>query len=108
MARVRGRRWRLYHPPQHLHYFSRDTLSRLLRRHGLEPIDVAYVGFSRSIDTMLYRLLADRRNGIGPALYRLARGTGLTGWPVYVNLRDIMFVAARKMPGKPSAQLPPG
>ena len=31
VARLRGAKWRQIHPPTHLHYFSRETLTRLLR-----------------------------------------------------------------------------
>ena len=30
MARLRGARWRMIHPPSHLNYFSRETVTRLL------------------------------------------------------------------------------
>jgi SAM-dependent methyltransferase len=34
LSRVMGKRWRLMTPPQHLWFFSRQTLTALLSRHG--------------------------------------------------------------------------
>ncbi len=35
-ARWRGRRWRMIHSPTHLHYFSAQTMTRLLHRNGFD------------------------------------------------------------------------
>ena len=32
LARMRGQKWRLIHPPSHLHYFDRVTVTRLLAK----------------------------------------------------------------------------
>lgn len=34
--------WGGYHFPRHWHLFQKDTLSELLRRHGIEPVHIAY------------------------------------------------------------------
>ena len=38
-ARVFGSKWALLAPPGHLFYFSRRTLTAMLRKHGFEPIE---------------------------------------------------------------------
>jgi SAM-dependent methyltransferase len=101
MARLRGARWRQIHPPTHLHYFSRDTLERLLRRHGFEIEYCGYEGMYRSLDTMAYIVLALKHRR--PGLYRLLRRTGLLEHAVYLNLYDIVFVVASR-PGRRSRQ----
>jgi SAM-dependent methyltransferase len=97
MARVRGRRWRLYHPPFHIHYFSRQTIADLLSRHGLAVVSIKAVGFDRSLDTMLYRVLADGKPAVLRAAYRGMRGLGFTRRALYLNLFDIMLVVARRV-----------
>jgi SAM-dependent methyltransferase len=94
MARLRGARWRQIHPPTHLHYFSRDTLERLLRRHGFEIEYCGYEGMYRSLDTMAYIVLALKHRR--PGLYRLLKRTGLLEHAVYLNLYDIVFVVASR------------
>jgi len=54
LARTRGGRWRQIHPPTHLHYFSRHTLARLLRRYGFVIKFIGSEGMYRSVDTMAY------------------------------------------------------
>ena len=40
VRRVMGRRWYFYIPEEHLHYFDRRNLPRLLRAQGFEPVEV--------------------------------------------------------------------
>lgn len=99
VARHRGRRWRLIHPPTHLHYFSRATLARLLARHGFRVRDVRAVPVVRSVRQTLYSIVALRMGR--PALYqRLARLVPPTlGFPL--NTYDIMQVIAEYAPPAP-------
>lgn len=87
VAAISGKRWRLIHPPEHLYYFSRKTISELLKRHGFKVEEIVYGGNYRSARTLLSAL---------PFLGRIARRTRLFALPVYMNLYDIMHVIARK------------
>ena len=95
-ARWRGRRWRMIHPPSHLHYFSADTMSRLLDRHGFDVVHISHPGNSRTVRSILYIILALRlgRRGMYERLARLR----VTGSALTINLFDIMFVVARRRP----------
>ncbi len=93
-ARMRRDKWRLIHPPTHLHYFSRKTLARILDNYGFEIIYNCYCGLYRSIDNMAHRILVlNKRN---PSIYNLLRRCGLTKLNFYSNLFDTMYVIARK------------
>jgi hypothetical protein len=94
VARLRGARWRQIHPPTHLHYFSRDTLGRLLAAHGLDVCHVEYDGLYRSVDTMAFIVLTIKHRQ--EALYRLLKRLRLLDWNLYLNLFDTMVVVARK------------
>jgi SAM-dependent methyltransferase len=94
MARWRGARWRQIHPPTHLHYFSKATLSRLLQKHGFSIRYFGYEGMHRSLDTMAYIVLMVKRRR--PWLYTALKRTGLLKRTLYLNLFDIMFVIAEK------------
>jgi SAM-dependent methyltransferase len=96
VARWRGPKWRMVHPPTHLHYFASGNITRLLERHGLTVTSVTHPPVIRTIGTMLHgvvklRMGADR---LYSALSRLP-GQNL---PVPINLFDIMSVIARKTP----------
>jgi len=92
-ARVRGRKWRMIHPPSHLHYFSRATLTRLLENTGFEVIDVRSVGVARSLRQILYSVLV---LGLGmKRLYEAAARITPPTWGFTLNTFDIMQVTAR-------------
>lgn len=94
VARFRGKRWRQIHPPTHLHYFSKDTLGRLLERYGFRVRYCGYEGVYRSADTMAYMILALRHGR--PGLHAALKRMGVLDWNLYLNLRDIVFVIAEK------------
>jgi SAM-dependent methyltransferase len=95
VARARGSKWRQIHPPTHLHYFSRKTLSRLLDRNGLEIKYIGSEGMYRRVETMAYIILCLKQNR--PILYNCLRKTGLLDWDLYLNLGDIVFTIAEKV-----------
>jgi SAM-dependent methyltransferase len=95
-ARVRGAGWRQIHPPSHLHYFSRDSMRRLLERTGFRVLGVETAAYYHSIHNVLATLAL--RGGIAgavsrPALRVLGEKTA-KNLGFWVNLGDIMFVAA--------------
>lgn len=92
-ARLRGRRWRMIHPPTHLHYFSSSTLARLLSRYGLEIVHASHPGVSRQLHSILFIVLAHRLGA--PYLYKILKGLS-PDIALTLNLYDIMFVVARK------------
>jgi SAM-dependent methyltransferase len=95
LARLRGRRWRLIHPPTHLHYFTRGSLRRLLERHGFEVIDDRTCGFHRGVLSAVHGLL-----GRGPRAARplaLLERLGLGRLSFYLDVGDIRRVVARRL-----------
>ena len=96
LARFQGERWRLIHPPTHLFYFSKETLSRALVQCGMEVVHFSHVGYRRGIKAMIYGLLGE--NNKREWLHRLLDIGGTKDMSVYLNLYDIMLVVARKSP----------
>ncbi len=94
VARRRGRKWRLIHPPTHLHYFDRRTLPRLLERHGFRVTDVRAIAMARSVRQMLYSTLV---LGLGlRRAYDAAARIVPASWGITLNTFDIMRVVAEK------------
>jgi len=93
-ARMRGKNWRMIHPPTHLHYFSAGTLSRLLDRYGFDVIYSRYCGFYGILGNVAYNIVVLRQQK--PGLFRSIEKTGLTRLGFYLNLYDIMYVIARR------------
>jgi SAM-dependent methyltransferase len=93
-ARLRGAKWRMIHPPTHLHYFSTGTMKLLLDRHGFDVVHLSHPGISRRLRSILYYVLVwrTRKTELYDALSR---------WRVFdlrvtVNMFDIMYVIARR------------
>jgi SAM-dependent methyltransferase len=95
-ARARGRHWRLI-IPQHLYYFSRQSITHLLRQHGLEVIHFSHVGYRRSLRQIAEALTWNHprsrwRSGLRNQIRRLP----FADRTISLNLFDIMLVIARK------------
>ncbi len=93
-ARFRKNKWRMIHPPSHIHYFSRETLGKLLNDNGFDIIYDRYCGFYRSVDNIAYRTMV--LNKKLPGLYNFLQKLGLTKLNIYLNLYDIRYIVARK------------
>lgn len=87
LARLQRSMWRLITPPTHLNYFSKKTLSFLLRKYGFVPIETAYVSIVRTIGQTFFRLL---RNS------RLLNKLPFLEKDFSLNTGDILFMVARK------------
>jgi SAM-dependent methyltransferase len=93
-AHFKKGKWRLIHPPSHLHYFSKDTLSRLLNRYGFDVLYQKHCGFYRSLDHMAFTILVLRKNKRW--LYDLFKKTPLAKLWFYLNFYDIVYTIAKK------------
>ena len=93
-ARFQKGRWRLIHPPTHLHYFTKRSLAELLDRCGFDVIHVEHCGVYRSLAGMLQNVVALRWQWqrTGAWLQRLAP----KHLDVYLNLYDIMYIVAKR------------
>lgn len=94
LAKMRGKRWRQIHPPTHLHYFSKKTLSAMLRRSGFEIIDISYPSKLISLNTFFYTILCLKSHH--KKLYEFLGKIKVNDINVNINLHDFMFIIARK------------
>jgi SAM-dependent methyltransferase len=69
-ARLMGRYWYFYAPPDHLHYFTPATITRLLTDAGLSGVTVA-----RASKPLTLEYAAQSLEQFNPRLGRLARAT---------------------------------
>jgi 2-polyprenyl-3-methyl-5-hydroxy-6-metoxy-1,4-benzoquinol methylase len=93
-SRIKKDKWRLIHPPTHAHYFSKRTLTRMLNKYGFDVVYRRYCGFFRSVDNIAYNIFVLRKKM--PRIYDAFRKMGITGFNLYMNLYDIVYVIARK------------
>ncbi len=95
LATVAGTRWHLVVPPEHLNLFSRRSLRLLLEKRGFEILQLTTIGKRFTVQYVFQTLSHVMRPGFGALASRL-RGTRLGLLDVSINLRDNMFLLARK------------
>ncbi len=91
LPRLQGRRWRMIHPPTHLHYFSRHSLTKLLHRCGFKVLHTTYPPVFRSLRQIRYSLFHLGRKKTD----RFAENSNARY--ISINTFDIMFVIAQKI-----------
>jgi SAM-dependent methyltransferase len=99
-AQWRGPKWRMIHPPTHLQYFSSASLARLLERHGFRVEYSRSTPMYRNVGETLGRLATLGRGAVGhvASLARRLVPGPLQRRGFWLDLGDIMYVAARKIP----------
>lgn len=96
-ARLWGKNWHFFAPPQHLHYFSKSTLKKLLNHAGFEIIHTAKWGKWISVRHGLHLSRSINQNKLANFLYPLAAQNFLGRIPLYLNLGDSLTVFAKKL-----------
>lgn len=94
VPKLQKRKWRMIHPPSHLHYFSRHSLTLLLESQGFEVRHVSYPATARSVKQIFYSLfmLKAAQSRFKDFLYRRIPAQAF----VSVNTFDIMLIVAEK------------
>jgi SAM-dependent methyltransferase len=92
LARLMGKRWRLMTPPQHLWFFTRESMRRMAAGLGLtvEHMDSPWKIVPLSLVLFQLQRIAGRRARAFPAASSLG---------VPINLLDAMRIVLRKPPG---------
>jgi SAM-dependent methyltransferase len=101
IARKRGDSWRMVHPPTHLFYFDKTSMTALLARYGFKVISFRHEVVYRNMDSVLKQLTTRSRekpfvHACIKTIHAFARATGLTKWNFGLNTFDIMNVLAVK------------
>lgn len=94
VARLSGARWHLYTLPEHLFFYSRESLARLLADHGLRVQRMRAEGASYSVAYLLERLRKTLLRRASPG----GRAGPVDRLRIPVNLFDIVTVHAVKQP----------
>jgi 2-polyprenyl-3-methyl-5-hydroxy-6-metoxy-1,4-benzoquinol methylase len=94
-ARISGSRWMGIKHEEHLFYFSRNTIQKLLRICGFEPVRVEHVG--KYIDVRFFSKRIGLYSGMLQRLIeRMVNLVGIGDRVFYVNPFDIMLVYGKK------------
>lgn len=96
-AKISGRYWHLYNIPQHLSFFDRKTITRLLKNGDFEVSAISYPSLNFSLDYLLFRLLTFYRIKPLLPLYQTLSSRSLVNFSLKINLYDVMLVIAKKV-----------
>jgi len=94
-ARIWRSRWMGIKQEEHLYYFSRETIEKLLSKCGFRAVQIKHVGKYIDVDFFIKRTGLYSK-GVERTLARLARALGVGESMLYVNPFDIMIVYAEK------------
>lgn len=96
-ARLWGKRWHAFVPPQHLFYFSQANLTALVERQGFVKVHTAHHGKWFTLPYIMRLLYSWMGFGFFSTLARWAsRSHFLSSIAVPINVRDTLFLIARK------------
>ena len=96
-ARIMGKKWHAYVPPQHLHFFSKKNAIRIAENHNFEVVACVNLGKKFTVPYILRML--NTWQGL-KIWQKLADYSMKTSWlrkmTIGINLRDTAVIIARK------------
>ena len=95
-AKFSGRKWTFYNPPQHIFYFNRETITRILKEAGFDVITITTTGKWLSLSYIVHLAETVGENKIAKLLSPLINNTPLSRLALYLKLHDNMVVFAKK------------
>lgn len=95
-AKLLGKHWTFYIPPQHLFFLSKNNLTTMLHKSGFAPVSWFRVGKWLSLDYILH--LAQSAGDFWWARYihSVVKWLNIGKIPIYLPMQDNMVVIARK------------
>lgn len=101
VARYRGEKWRMVHPPTHIYYFNVESAKRLLNKYGFEVTSVRHKATYRNTGSVFEQLIVNKKalnksTTLLSACYTLVRALRIDRINFPLNLYDVMEVTAIK------------
>ena len=97
LARVCGRYWHLFTPPQHLYFFDKRSIEKLLKKSGFDIIKICYMGRHTTLEFVIFKLLeVSGLSTLSRFFNRVRKILPLGKIKLYVNTFDIMTIHAVK------------
>ncbi|MFA5062254.1 MAG: class I SAM-dependent methyltransferase [Patescibacteria group bacterium] len=96
-ARVMGKRWHAFVPPQHLFYFSATNISKMLEKSGFKIIYASHHGKWFTVPYILRLLYSWTGAGMFSRFASWTAKSFVKGCAIPINVGDTLFLVARKM-----------
>lgn len=97
VAKVFGKRWHAYVPPEHLFYFNPKNLGALLEKSGFEVLGVHKVGKRFTVQYILKTLANWQKKLPWNYIVDLVKDTKLGNVGIPLNIRDNFLIVAKKI-----------
>jgi predicted TPR repeat methyltransferase len=96
-AKLLGKRWHLIVPPEHIHYFNNESISKVLDACGFETISITRIGKKFTLEYIFLMLSKWLGWGILRKIVDYLKNHKRLGQiSIPINLKDNMFVIAKK------------
>lgn len=96
-AKILGRRWTFFSPPQHLFFFNHQTMKELLNQAGLAFVKSSTIGKWLSLRYIFHLARAGGESKFAAQTYPLLKILKLDQIPLYLPMHDNMILIARKI-----------
>lgn len=96
LAKLQGRNWHFFIPPQHIYYFSKQNLIDLLESEGFATVYSTSQGKWLSLRYLLQLARTIDNSKLANWAYGMINHRSLGRLPLHINLRDNMTIIARK------------
>jgi 2-polyprenyl-3-methyl-5-hydroxy-6-metoxy-1,4-benzoquinol methylase len=93
LPKIQGRKWRMIHPPSHIHYFTSQNLKTLLKENGFSIIKTTHLPVIRSLRQIYHSIfILNKQETVFSKLLNFIP----VSWKISLNTFDIVFIIAQK------------
>lgn len=95
-AKLMGKNWHFFAPPQHFYFYSQKNMKDLLEQAGFKIVKIQKVGKWVSLRYLFHMMRYINKDTIGDILYNFTAKNFLGLIPVFMRMNDNMVVIAKK------------
>lgn len=95
-AKISGRRWTFWNPPQHIFYFNQENIKRILGETGFRIVKITKNGKWLSLRYILHLARTVGESKVAEFFYHKVKDNSFGKIPLYLRLNDNMVVFATK------------
>ncbi|MBI3981229.1 class I SAM-dependent methyltransferase [Candidatus Microgenomates bacterium] len=96
-AKIMGKNWHFFAPPQHFYFYNQKTMKMLLEQAGLKVIKIQKVGKWVSLRYLFHMMRYINQDTIGDILYSFTAKNIFGQLRVFMRMNDNMIVLAKKI-----------
>lgn len=95
-AKVMGKNWHFFAPPQHFYFYNQKNMKMLLEQAGLKVIKIQKVGKWVSLRYLFHMMRYVNQDTIGDILYNFTAKNFFGQLRIFMRMNDNMIILAKK------------